>query len=145
MVGRAVAQLAWASALQRDVITIRAEMYRSHRPMHCYSTISIGGVTMFDRRMLTPAAWPEIGIPTPVRMGFDACFDVQRKELVVRIRPPSQIDNIYDELIKAEVASGAAHEDDEEEEDGASRKRPRRGSFVKEDEVGNSAKRPRHY
>jgi hypothetical protein len=103
-VTKVIGWIAGSCALRRDVLKLRAEMYRSRRPSRCYCTINIGGVLLFDRMLLTPAAWPDEGINTRFRIGMDARFDVHRKELVIRISPPTQVDLIYEGLVQRQRA-----------------------------------------
>lgn len=138
-VARAIASLAAAVSLQSEVVSARGEMFESRRLQHCFCTVNVCGIVVFDWRLLNAAAWPAGFIPSSIRSSFLIHFDVGTKELVVRISPPDQVERIYKALTRRSSGSTLLVDDDDDEEEGVttSRKRKRDSSLS----ISNDAKR----
>lgn len=129
LVARAVARMADAAAIRSERLVVRAEMFGSNRPRHRYCSVVIGGITLFDWRLLNPgAAWTSV-VRSRARSLFQAEYDLENAELVVRISPPDQVDFIYEELTTAP----------DDDDNNPSRKRKR----GEDDDLGPDHKRPR--
>ena len=129
-VARAIARVAGSTAVQRDALAARAEIFISRRhPAHSYCTVNVGGIAVFDKKLLIPAYWAR-GIPASYKHGFVVHFDTAKKDLVVRISPPGQVDRLFHALRRIRAGGNLSSPS----EVPIARKRRRRSSYEEEDD-----------
>jgi hypothetical protein len=100
-VTRFVGNLAASVAITRNPITLRIEMYASKsKKDQYYSIISVGGIVVFDWRLLNATAWPigELNLQLSMTMPLLINFNVLAEELTICLYPANVIDSIYRQL-----------------------------------------------
>lgn len=117
LVGQTVASLASSVALEVGTLEFAAELGGAE-PKRRYCNVRVGGIKLFDWRLLNPASWPRgAAVPGAIVANFFPHFDVASSELVIPVRPPERVEQMYRAIKKRAAAKAKTREGEGDAED----------------------------